>query len=389
MTEVDSLQSQLREKGKTFNERIENVFMDGLLGQPTTVRIRRWTIRRDQLRKLAEAPHATSGGPAVSLDDTGTSLKADQHVEKAEEKQTKGAKRHGLKNGGEQPRKRHKTPRKYTYHTREDGQPPEMSQIHVDFARLSCAYISANPHQANQKILIDNFNSSPHAKQCYGRVATGTKGTGRADNFFNNGYFKMADLRQIAVGMEKMPVPLLLAQDMREYSRYEANGDAGDNTAAAAAGGGGGDATAVGEGGRDEGGTDVAGGAAACPPAEAAARGGAAETAVQTPKKAAGVAGGRKRRPKGSRSTFSPSDSSPSEGTDDDGSGGDSAAAPGTPAAAAAAGRRRALSTTAAAPAGVPSDGRRSPDAAAAAAAGNAHGKKSRNKTNIYIPIVL
>jgi hypothetical protein len=143
MTEVDSLQSQLREKGKTFNERIENVFMDGLLGQPTTVRIRRWTIRRDQLRKMAEAPHATSGGPAVSLDDTGTSLKADQHVEKAEEKQTKGAKRHGLKNGGEQPRKRHKTPRKYTYHTREDGQPPEMSQIHVDFARLSCAYISA------------------------------------------------------------------------------------------------------------------------------------------------------------------------------------------------------------------------------------------------------
>ena len=285
MTEVDSLQSQLRQKGQTFNERIENVFMDGLLGQPTTVRIRRWTIRRDQFRKMAEAPHATSGGPAVSLDDTGTSLKADQHVEKAEEKQTKGAKRHGLKNGGEQPRKRHKTPRKYTYHTREDGQPPEMSQIHVDFARLSCAYISANPLLANQKILIDNFNSSPHAKQSYGRVATGTKGTGRADNFFNNGYFKMTDLRQIACGMEKMPLPLLLAHDMREYSRYEADGDAGDNTAAAAGGGGGGDATAVGEGGRDEGGTDAAGGAAACPPAEAAARGGAAETAVQTPKK--------------------------------------------------------------------------------------------------------
>jgi hypothetical protein len=315
---------------------------------------------------MAEAPHATSGGPAVSLDDTGTSLKADQHVEKAEEKQTKGVKRHGLGNGEEQPKKRPRQTRKYTFHIRGDGQPPEMSQIHVDFARLSCAYINANPHQANQKILIDNFNSSPHAKQCYDRVATGTKGTGRADNFFNNGYFKMADLRQIAFGMEKMPVPLLLAHDMREYSRYEADGDAGDNTAAAAGGGGGGGATAVGEGGRDEGGTDAAGGAAACPPAEAAARGGAAETAVQTPKKAEGVVHKRNRRQRATRSAFSPSNTSASEGTDDDGSGGDSAAAPGTPAAAAAAAGRRALSTTAAAPTGVPSDGRRSPDAAAA-----------------------
>jgi hypothetical protein len=58
MTEVESLQSQLRKKGETFNERIENVFMEGLLGKPTSVRIRRWTIRRDQLRKLAEAPRA-------------------------------------------------------------------------------------------------------------------------------------------------------------------------------------------------------------------------------------------------------------------------------------------------------------------------------------------
>jgi hypothetical protein len=90
MTEVDSLQSQLRKKGETFNEKIETVFMEGLIGKSTSARIRRWTIRRDQLRKMAEAPHATSGGPAASLDDTGTSLKADQHVEKAEEKQTKG-----------------------------------------------------------------------------------------------------------------------------------------------------------------------------------------------------------------------------------------------------------------------------------------------------------
>jgi hypothetical protein len=122
--------------------------MDGLIGKSTSARIRRWTIRRDQLRKMAEAPHATSGAPAVSLDDTGTSLKADQHVEKAEEKQTKGVKRHGLGDGGEQRKKKQRQqrqPRKHSYHTRDDGQPPEMSQIHVDFAQLSAAYINANP----------------------------------------------------------------------------------------------------------------------------------------------------------------------------------------------------------------------------------------------------
>jgi hypothetical protein len=33
MTEVDSLQSQLRKKGETFNDKIENVFMEGLKGK--------------------------------------------------------------------------------------------------------------------------------------------------------------------------------------------------------------------------------------------------------------------------------------------------------------------------------------------------------------------
>ncbi len=347
---------------------------------------------------MAEAPHATSDGPAVSLDDAGMRLKADQHVEKADEKQTKGVKRHRLGDGGEQRKKKQRQQRKHSYHILDDGQPQEMSQIHVNFARLSAAYITSNPLTAQQKILVLNFNSSSHATQKYARVATGIQGSGKADNFFNNRYIKMEDLKKIASEMNLMPIPLLIDQDGREYSRYEADGDAGDDTAAVAGGGGSGDTTAVGGGGRDardEGGTDAAGGAAAaagrdgqdcrsrrghpaCAAAEAAAHGGAAETAVQTPKKAAGVAGGQKRRPKGSRSNFSPSDSSPSEGTanssssGDDVRGGDSAAAPGSPAAAAAAGgspdaaaaaaaagRRRVRSITAAAPAGVPSDGRR------------------------------
>ncbi len=97
------MQLQLRTKGETFNDKIENAFMQGLNGKSLSARIRKWTMRRDHLRNLAESPHATSGGPAVSLDDAGTRLKADQHVEKAEEKQTKGLKRNRLEGGGDSP----------------------------------------------------------------------------------------------------------------------------------------------------------------------------------------------------------------------------------------------------------------------------------------------
>ena len=80
MGEVESLQSQLKKTGETFNEKIENMFKKSLEDKPLPDRIRKWTIRRDQLRNMAEPPHATSGGPAVSLDDAGTRLKADQPV---------------------------------------------------------------------------------------------------------------------------------------------------------------------------------------------------------------------------------------------------------------------------------------------------------------------
>ena len=66
---------------------------------------------------MAQRPHATSGGPAVSLDNAGTRLKADQHgvkeeemkaalhVVKEEEEQKKGVKRNRPEGGGKQTRK--------------------------------------------------------------------------------------------------------------------------------------------------------------------------------------------------------------------------------------------------------------------------------------------
>ncbi len=124
------MQSQLRKKGETFNKKIENAFMEGLNGKSLSARIRKWTIRRDQLRNMAQHPHATSGGPAVSLDNAGTRLKADQHgvkqeeemkadlhVVKEEEEQKKGVKRNRMVGGGTQCKKKRKQQRIHCYRT--------------------------------------------------------------------------------------------------------------------------------------------------------------------------------------------------------------------------------------------------------------------------------
>ena len=87
MSEVESLQSQLKKNGETINEKFENIFLQSLHDKPLPDRIRKWTNRRDYLRKMAQ--HTSSGGPAVSLDVDSTGLKADQHVVKEETKEQK------------------------------------------------------------------------------------------------------------------------------------------------------------------------------------------------------------------------------------------------------------------------------------------------------------
>ena len=215
MSEVESLQLQLKKNGETLNEKFENIFLQSLLDKPLPDRIRKWTNRRDYLRKMAQ--HTSSGGPAVSLDVDSTGLKADQHVVKEEKKeQNERVKRKRIAGGEARQRKRKSVKARYSYKTNPNGRPPEMSQIHVDFAHMSVAYIRRNIG-ASQKDLIEHFNSSPHAQQDYHRVTTGTIGHGMANNFFVNGYFRITDLRLMAAGTLPMPVPLEQDSDGREY----------------------------------------------------------------------------------------------------------------------------------------------------------------------------
>ena len=65
-----------------------------------------------------------------------------------------------------------------------------MSLIHVDFASISVEFLRRKP-DAKMKDLIANFNASESSRRyCHAAVTRGNRGTGRADHFFNNAYFK-------------------------------------------------------------------------------------------------------------------------------------------------------------------------------------------------------
>ena len=183
--EVDSLQSQLIASGRIFSENIENVFMQSLEGKSLAARIRKWTIRRDRLRDMAHAERLKADQHGVKEEEQ----KAAPHVVKEEEEQKKGVKRNRPEGGGKQNTKKIKQPRLFSYTTRSDGRPPEMSQIHVNFAKLSADYLRLHP-EACMKTLIDNFNSSAYATLQYTRVATGIQRTGRADKIFQQQVFQ-------------------------------------------------------------------------------------------------------------------------------------------------------------------------------------------------------
>ncbi len=115
----------------------------------------------------------------------------------------------------------------YSYKKHEDGRPSEVSLLHVDFARISVEYLRRKP-EAIMKDLIAHFNASESSRRhCEAAVTRGNRGTGRADRFFNNGYFKMQDLKHIFYRRAPLLIPLLVDSEGREYSQYEADGDAG------------------------------------------------------------------------------------------------------------------------------------------------------------------
>ena len=246
MCEAESLQAQLSDAGRPVDEKIAQFFMNSLASKSLPERIRKWQVRRDHLQNLLglRLPRPASGGPAVlpAVAGTGHDL---EYPEKAatgvddRHPPPPGAGVNRRRRGSAQmdspppaaKRVRVKGKPQFPYTRREDGKPPEMTLLHVQFAQMSVDLLREDPALTSNN-LIARFNDSAFSKEakCPTR---GQRSSGKANNFFCNGYFRMDELREIATGALPLPVPLEGGQACRG-----GGADGGDRD-----GGGGGEAS--------------------------------------------------------------------------------------------------------------------------------------------------
>jgi len=220
MCEVESLQMQLRDAGRPVAEKIEQFFMNSLASISLQERIRRWKVRRDHLQKLLGPPRPTSGGPAV-LPAVARTRPDLENPEKAaigvddRHPPPPGAGVNRRRRGSAQmdspppAAKRARGTPMFPYTVREDGKPPAMTLLHVQFAQMSVALLRDDP------TLGAKANDSPFSRDAKCPIR-GQKSSGRADHFFCNGYFRIHELRDIAAGRLPLPVPIEGVQRFRE-----------------------------------------------------------------------------------------------------------------------------------------------------------------------------
>ena len=147
---------------------------------------------------------------ARNRDDSETPEKAAIDVDDLDPPQRPGAGVHKRRRGNAQvetpPRKRSYSKPCFHYRERDDGKPPEMSLLHVNFARLCVDLLKKKP-DLTAAALISHFNVSEYSKiELY--PVRGQKLSGKADHFLCNGYFRIQQLKDMAVGLLRLPVPL-------------------------------------------------------------------------------------------------------------------------------------------------------------------------------------
>ena len=252
--DVESLQTQLSEAGRPVDEKIAQLFIQSVTpNKPLTERIRRWKARRDHLQKSLDRPHATAhptippvladplpqkGPPdhlrlmpvvASNSNDSGTPPEA--VMDDRDPQQRPGAGMHKRRQGNAQverpPRKRPNQKPCYHYKERDDGKPPEMSLLHVNFARLCVGWLKERP-EMTQNDLISRFNASEYSRpEQYAReLKRGQNSSGKADHFFTNGYFRIQQLKAMARGT--LPLPVRLQQVLEQPASASAGGNSRD-----------------------------------------------------------------------------------------------------------------------------------------------------------------
>ena len=158
--EVESLQMQLSKAGLPVNARLEEIFIQSVTpNTPLTERIRKWNARRDHLRQMvANAAHPTQPPvqptppplqphhlremPVVASDRNDS----ETPPEAAINDQRPGAGLHKRRQGKEHPPKKRRNVRPcFRYEERDDGNPPQMSLLHVNFAQLCVRLLERRP----------------------------------------------------------------------------------------------------------------------------------------------------------------------------------------------------------------------------------------------------
>ena len=223
MCEVENLQLRLEKAGKPVNPMMEKHFAASIASATeTSDRIKKWKRRVQQLNKLLDTLLAPSEQPAAPvlpvIGDTrqpsqqpatymagGVKLEPASTIVKLEPKQPT-AKR---------VRREPKCGRNLSYIIYGDGSAPIMAPIHVAFITECKKFFTKQcrelMRQPNMPDLINMWNDN-HAHLWEGSNAHpqgGQRGSGRADNFFVNGYIKMEALRRIARG--ELPLPIVAA----------------------------------------------------------------------------------------------------------------------------------------------------------------------------------
>ena len=131
--------------------------------------------------------------------------------------------RHGNAPVEHPPKKRRSARPCFCYQERDDGKPPQMSLLHVNFAQLCVDSLRQRPDLTTGE-LIERFNASEYSnpEQYHRELRRGQKGSGKADHFFCNGYFRIQQLKDMAAGTLPLPVPL-----QTDRKQQAATGDAG------------------------------------------------------------------------------------------------------------------------------------------------------------------
>ena len=182
MGEVEDLETKLKQAGHPIRKEYSDIFLQNVQTKPTPAeRIPKWMNQIQILRQRLETVSVVAH-PKRKAPDSRPEPAIQSHEAKVAAEQKRPKKWHN-----------------YVYTEYDDGSPPIMCPLHVDFIRMSVDELKKDRDQYLQvQDLLATWNASK-------RHEHGGKKLTRS--LFNNHYISLALLRRISSGSLPLPVP--------------------------------------------------------------------------------------------------------------------------------------------------------------------------------------